>query len=469
MSSRGSGTSEPNVVAPRAAARIRSVVFASRDQRAITTREVLERLLEDGHGGEFEEGIRATRVLTWVKQVFRRLRKHGWIESRTEAEWIPTAALRACLDVKLLAGRVPRRPRHPPGLVSAEPAGELPPGPEAVPLESAAPEPERPRERARVEPLPPALSSPPDPTNHAPQLASVESWPGYVETLVLSHRDAPFAIGDLVADMIRQGFGSGTPPRERLDAARKVAEEKLREMGFEGPDDGDIVAGGRGASGPTGPNGFRPARTDPPPAQIPEADEHSSATPSGPTDPTLRPRAGGRGTRAPSRAVREVDDAPASDENRAAPRAPEQRRRSPMDADLEAVLATLRQKHATASREAELYARMIEELEGMLRGSPVVVESSRGDAKRPARKRKARKVRSRAERGGMTITQAIHKVIADAGHPLTPAEIVPAAARLAGSAEISVRTSITPLAQKGALTKVEHDGRGFRYGLPEGM
>jgi hypothetical protein len=68
----------------------------------------------------------------------------------------------------------------------------------------------------------------------------------------------------------------------------------------------------------------------------------------------------------------------------------------------------------------------------------------------------------------MTITEAVHKVIADAGQPLTPAEIVPEAARLAGAKEISIRTSITPLARKGLLTKVEHEGRGFRYGLPEG-
>lgn len=105
-----------------------------------------------------------------------------------------------------------------------------------------------------------------------------------------------------------------------------------------------------------------------------------------------------------------------------------------------------------------------------------VAPSAAGGRSKAGRKgRKARKTgkggksgggRGRKPKGAMTTADAIRKVIADAGHPLTPGEIVPAAAKLAGAAEISVRTRITPLAQTGALVKVDHEGRGFRYGLP---
>lgn len=73
--------------------------------------------------------------------------------------------------------------------------------------------------------------------------------------------------------------------------------------------------------------------------------------------------------------------------------------------------------------------------------------------------------RGRKPKGGMSLRDAILKAITDAGEPLTPSDIVATAAKLSGGKPISIRTQITPLAQQGVLTKHEHEGRGFKYGV----
>jgi hypothetical protein len=153
-------------------------VFANRDRPDISPLDAVAKLLDAGHGAHFDESVRSARVLTWVKQVFRRLRKHGWLQSRTSAEWQPTEALRCCRNGQLLARKAPRH------LIAQEP-------------------PKR------------------------EELSPVESWPAFVERWVFEHRDSIFGIGEVVAAMVQRGFGTG-PTEARLNAAREVAEEELR-------------------------------------------------------------------------------------------------------------------------------------------------------------------------------------------------------------------------------------------------
>lgn len=74
------------------------------------------------------------------------------------------------------------------------------------------------------------------------------------------------------------------------------------------------------------------------------------------------------------------------------------------------------------------------------------------------------KTGTRARRkGGMTVKDAILKVVADAGEPIAPAEIIPATVKLSGGAEPSIRTQLNNLSRSGQLKQVPHEGRGFKY------
>jgi hypothetical protein len=429
MSAPDSRLAEPNVVPPEAAARTRSLVFDYHDRPVIVPLDVVQKLIEEGHGAQFESGVRAARVLTWVKQVFRRLNKHGWLARRTDTEWLPTAALVGCHGAEELAGRPRRRIR------GAPERRAVAPGPA----------------RAYVA------------TGLRPTPVRVDPWPGFVESWVREHRDEPFGIGDIVADMIRRGFGSGTI-RERLDEARMVAEKRLRELGVEPPLRDDVAGDHRHPPEATEPGTARPARSSAQRSPSPDASERSSGQRAAGADP--RPRSPVHVPAPPALAIGVVDGGVLAVECPPDPGTSDQRRTPAMDADLDTALAIFRKKLAAASREAEFYARMIGELEGMIGSAPVADEPAVEEPETPAPEPMVRKARQREAKGGMTIVDAVRKVIADAGRPLTPAEIVPEAARLAGSAEISVRTSITPLAQKGVLTKVEHEGRGYKYGIP---
>lgn len=181
MTTSGSSSPPPNVVPPPAAQRIRCFVFEKRDRSVFSPSEAVELLIEAGHGEPFDEDVRRARLLTWVKQVFRRLRKKGWLRARSDAEWLPAAALRHCPNVETLARTAPVDLRRPADTVPAGKSGRS---------------------------------------------ARDESWPDFVERWVFDHRKAPFAVGDLVADMLRSGFGRGDP-RQRLEDAREVAEHEL--------------------------------------------------------------------------------------------------------------------------------------------------------------------------------------------------------------------------------------------------
>ena len=106
---------EANVVPGEAATVARSFVFENRDTDGIDPSEVIDRMLAAGHGNEFPSEVRRKRLRTWTLQVFRRLKKHGWLEASGQAGWPPTAALRACRDPRSLSKRAPRRtePRIP--------------------------------------------------------------------------------------------------------------------------------------------------------------------------------------------------------------------------------------------------------------------------------------------------------------------------------------------------------------------
>lgn len=174
----------PNVVPPEAAALLRALIYDRRHRPSIAPVELAEQLLQRGAGGRFDPSVRASRVLTWVKQVLNRLRKKGWVRSGDAGEWSPAPALRDCRDPAVLARTAPKAP-----------AGPAPAG--------------------RAAPPPP-----------------VESWAVFVERWVFERRKAPFAIGDLVGDMLRRGFGDGAPER-RLREARRVAERELGRLQHE--------------------------------------------------------------------------------------------------------------------------------------------------------------------------------------------------------------------------------------------
>lgn len=184
MSRPSSRSPKPNVVLPQAADRIRAFVFENRDGSVFSFSDAVELLLDAGYGELFDEDVRLARLLTWVKQVFRRLQKKGWLHSRSNAEWLPTAALRDCSTPDALARMAPVELRKP-----------------ATP--------ESPGKRVDAH--------------------TVDSWPAFIERWVFEHRKAPFYLGELVADMLRTGFGAGSPAN-RLSEAREVAEHELRNL-----------------------------------------------------------------------------------------------------------------------------------------------------------------------------------------------------------------------------------------------
>jgi hypothetical protein len=165
---------EPTVIPDRAAEDARALVFKRRDAEVIDPIEVAVSLIEAGYGRSLPPDVRGKRVKTWTLQVFRRLRKYGWLGDPEPEGWPPTPALRKCRERRALSRRVPRRLR---------------PG------------------------------TPPPP----------ESWESFVQDWVFSRRTSSFSIGEVAAAMLQRGFGEGSTEK-RLDRARAIAEGVLRTL-----------------------------------------------------------------------------------------------------------------------------------------------------------------------------------------------------------------------------------------------
>lgn len=79
--------------------------------------------------------------------------------------------------------------------------------------------------------------------------------------------------------------------------------------------------------------------------------------------------------------------------------------------------------------------------------------------------KQARRGRKPRSSGGMTVKDAILKVVGEAKEPLTPAEIIPAVVTLSKGAEGSIRSQLSPMAKQGLLKQIEHEGRGYKYSI----
>ena len=184
--------SQPNVATKEAADFIRSRVYRFRDEPEFIPDDIVGRMLSAGHGKEFDGKVRRRRLRRWVLQVFRRLRRHGWLLRRNNLSWLPTEALRGCSREELLA-RKARRVRH---------------------------------------------ATPPQPP---------DSWEQYIQDWVFDHREASFATDDVVLAVVQRGFAAGRP-EEGPAEARSLVEGQLEFLEEECLLDG---AGGAGNWRPT--------------------------------------------------------------------------------------------------------------------------------------------------------------------------------------------------------------------------
>jgi hypothetical protein len=193
--------SEPNVVPGEAAATARTLVFERRGAEVIDPSEITARLLAAGYGSDIPSEIRKKRVRTWVMQVLRRLRKHGWLDAPGESGWPVTPALEACEEPRALRKQARVRPAPRPASQPSAPQQSAP--------QSVAPQPSPPARRA--------LQS-----SHT----RPESWGAFVQDWVFSHRWANFGIAELAVAMVQGGYGAGEIGG-RLDGARAIAEQEL--------------------------------------------------------------------------------------------------------------------------------------------------------------------------------------------------------------------------------------------------
>ncbi len=180
---------EANVVPGEAATVARSIVFESRDLGGIDPSEVIDRMLAAGHGSEFPSEVRRKRLKTWTLQVFRRLKKQGWLEAPGREGWPSTAALRACRDPRSLAKRAPRRTGH-----------------------------ETPTRKAQPRTPPPSLE---------------ETWENIIQNWVFRHRLSDFGVAEISVAVVQHGFGTGDIG-DRLDGARELVEEELSALELDG-------------------------------------------------------------------------------------------------------------------------------------------------------------------------------------------------------------------------------------------
>lgn len=183
---------KPNVVPEEAGLFARSYVFDHKGAEVMEPRAVVEEMIAAGHGAEFPSKVRSKRLRTWVLQVFRRLKKRGWLEGPGADGWSPTAALKSCTDSRRLGKPVPRQT-----VVKSRP---------------------RPR------PQPQSQSQPTTPEQPTP-----EFWEFFVGDWVFKHRDREFGVAEVAVAVVQAGFGTGDVGH-RLDGARVLVESALARL-----------------------------------------------------------------------------------------------------------------------------------------------------------------------------------------------------------------------------------------------
>ena len=175
------------MVPQEAALFARSFVFDHKSAEAMEPRAVVEEMIAAGHGAEIPSKLRNKRLRTWVLQVFRRLKKRGWLEEPGPDGWSPTAALKACTDSRRLGKPVPRR---------------------------------------KVVESKPQQATPEQPTP--------EFWEFFIGDWVFKHRDRDFGVAEVAVAVVQAGFGTGDLGN-RLDGARVLVESavvRLEEAGL---------------------------------------------------------------------------------------------------------------------------------------------------------------------------------------------------------------------------------------------
>ena len=134
-----------------------------------------------------------------------------------------------------------------------------------------------------------------------------------------------------------------------------------------------------------------------------------------------------------------------------------------MPSDLDAVIATLREKYEAARETAELYGQMLREMEAAAKSEERGKKPRKQKAEKPAAPKKSR--RAKPVRAEVSASDAVIRLLAGCKMGLPGSEIVQHVATTYGYKPNSLRTTLYNLKKKGAIVQSE-DGL---YNHPENV
>jgi hypothetical protein len=130
-----------------------------------------------------------------------------------------------------------------------------------------------------------------------------------------------------------------------------------------------------------------------------------------------------------------------------------------MPSDLDAVIATLREKYEAAHQKAEFYGQMLREVEAEAKSGK---KPRKQKAEKPAPKKSKRSKPVKAE---VSASEAVLRLLAGCKMGLPVSEIIQSVATTYGHKPNSLRTTLYNLKKKGAIVRSE-DGL---YNHPENV
>ena len=136
-----------------------------------------------------------------------------------------------------------------------------------------------------------------------------------------------------------------------------------------------------------------------------------------------------------------------------------------MPSDLDAVIATLREKYEAARQSAEFYGQMLREVEAAAKGEASKNKPPRLQAQKPAAPATKKRKRAKPVKAEVSAADAVLRLLAGCKMGLPVSEIIQSVATTYGHKPNSLRTTLYNLKKKGAIVRSE-DGL---YNHPENV
>jgi hypothetical protein len=133
-----------------------------------------------------------------------------------------------------------------------------------------------------------------------------------------------------------------------------------------------------------------------------------------------------------------------------------------MPSDLDAVIATLREKYEAARQKAEFYGQMLREVEAAAKSEERGKKPRKQKAEKPAPKKSKR---AKPVKAKVSASEAILRLLSGCKMGLPVSEIIQSVATTYGHKPNSLRTTLYNLKKKGAIVRSE-DGL---YNHPENV